>query len=327
MSDQVFLVTGAFGCIGAWVMRNLVREGVSVVAADLAAEPTRPRLVMTGEELDRVAMAQVDVTDLASVCDLVNEHGITHVIHLAALQTPGCKADPPLGARVNVLGAVNIFEAARRFSGQVRGLAYASSVAVLGREDYYAELPLRDDARLHPEVLYGVWKQANEHMARVYWQDWQVSSVGLRPFIVYGVARDQGLTSDIAKAILATAAGRPFQIKFGGMIALQYTNDVARMFIAAARSGHVGASACNLRNDVVEVASFLALLKAEVPDARITYDADRSLPFPADLDDSGLRQVLGTVPHTSLPNAIRESLSMFRELLAQDRIDLGQLRA
>ena len=327
MSDETFLVTGAFGCIGAWIMRNLVREGVFVVAADLAAEPARPRLVMTAEELDRVDMVQVDVTDLDSVCDLVGERGITHVIHLAALQTPGCKANPSLGARVNAVGVVNVFEAARKFSSQIRGLAYASSVAVLGRQDYYDELPLRDDARLHPEVLYGVWKQANEHMARVYWQDRQVSSVGLRPFIVYGVARDLGLTSDIAKAILAAAAGRPFQIKFGGMIALQYTNDVARMFIAAARSGHVGAAACNLRNDVIDVADFLTMLKAVVPDAQITYDADRSLPFPADLDDSGLRQVLGTVPHTPLPTAIRESLAMFRELLAKDRVDLGQLEA
>ena len=325
MRDETFLVTGAYGCIGAWILRNLVRDGVAAVAADLADEPTRPRLLMSADELAGVDAVNLDVTDLGAVCDLVGERRITHIIHLAALQTPGCKANPSLGARVNVVGAVNVFEAAREHWGQVRGLAYASSVAALGSLDYYDEFPLRDDARLHPEVLYGVWKQANEHMERVYWQDWGINSVGLRPFIVYGVARDQGLTSDIAKAILAAAAGRPFQIKFGGVIALQYTNDVARMFIAAARSAHVGAAACNLRNDVIDVADFYSLLKSLAPDSQVTYDAGRPLPFAADLDDSGLRRVLGTVPHTPLAEAIRESLAMYRELLAEDRVDLSQL--
>lgn len=320
---EVFLVTGAFGCIGAWVLRNLVREGVQAVAMDLATEPTRPRLLMTPEELSRVTFVQADVTDLKAIQAVVAAHGITHIIHLAALQTPGCKANPSLGARVNVGGTVNILEAVRQSRGQVRGLAYASSVAVLGRENFYApsQLPLRDDAPLHPETLYGVWKQANEHTARLYWQDWGIGSVALRPFIVYGVARDQGLTSDIAKAILAAAAGRAFRIQFGKKVALQYTDDVARMFIRAARTEYQGAAACNLCNDVIEVGDFVAMLKAQVSDARISYDTEQRLPFPADLDDSGLRRILGEVPHTPLPQAIRESLVMFRELLAQRRID------
>ena len=325
--SEVFLVTGAFGCIGAWVMRNLVREGVPVVGADLATEPVRPRLVMDDGELAQVQLVKLDVTDLAAVQALVLERGITHIVHLAGLQTPGCKANPPLGARVNVVGTVNVMEATRRAEGQVRGLAYASSVAVFGREEYYDELPLRDDSRHHPETLYGAWKVANEHTARIYWEDWGVGSVGLRPFIVFGVGRDLGLTSDLAKAILAAAAGRPFQIKFGKMVAAQYVNDVARIFIAAARAGYAGAAACNLRNDVLPVADFVELIKAQAPGALISYDPDRALPFPADIDDSGLQAILGTVPRTPLPEAIAESLSMFRELLAQGKIDLGQLVA
>lgn len=327
MTDEVFLVTGAFGCIGAWVLRNLVREGSKAVAMDLATEPVRPSLVMTPEELARITFVQADVTDPDAVKRTVEKQGITHIIHLAALQTPGCRANPPLGARVNVVGTVNIFEAARHYRNQVRGLAYASSVAVLGTESYYApsQLPLRDDAPLHPETLYGVYKLADEHIARLYWQDWQIGSVGLRPFIVYGVGRDLGLTSGIAKAILAAAAGRPYHIRFGKKAALQYTDDVARMFIQSARVEYKGAVACNLRNDVLDVADFIALLREEVPGAAITHDADQPLPFPADLDDSGLRRILGTVPHTPLRQAIRESLAMFRELLAQGRIDLRQL--
>ena len=184
-----------------------------------------------------------------------------------------------------------------------------------------------DDAPLHPETLYGVYKQANEHTARLYWQDWQVGSVGVRPFIVYGVGRDQGLTSDIAKAILAAAAGRPYHIQFGGPVALQFAGDVARVLIAAARAAHQGAAACNLRNDVIDVERFCDVLRERVPGARVTCQAGKDLPFPADLDDSGIRQILGAVPHTPLPEAIDATVDQFCALLAAGQIKLRQLDA
>jgi UDP-glucuronate 4-epimerase len=180
---------------------------------------------------------------------------------------------------------------------------------------------------LHPETLYGVYKEANEGTARIYWQDWQIPSIGLRPYIVYGVARDQGMTSDIAKAMLAVAAGRPFHIRFGGPVALQYADDVAKMFLACARSGHAGWAACNLRNDVVDMAEFVELLHSKYPNAQITFEASNLLPFPSDLDDSGLRAILGQVPHTRLEQAIDETVEMFSRLLAQNQVDLEQLEA
>jgi UDP-glucuronate 4-epimerase len=323
--SETFMLTGSMGCIGAWALRNLVREGVKVVATDLATDPVRPALVMTPEELAQVTWAKLDVTDLAAVKALVSDHGITHIIHLAGLQVPFCRANPSVGAAVNVVGTVNIFEAARAHWGQVKGLAYASSLAVLGPADLYTERPVQDDVTLAPATLYGVYKVANEGTARIYWQDWQIPSIGLRPYIVYGVARDQGMTSDIAKALLAVAAGQPYHIRFGGPVGLQYADDVARIFIQCARSGYEGATSCNLRNDIVDVAEFVALVKARYPSAELTYNADNLLPFPYDLDDSGLRGILGKVPHKPLGDAIDETVGMFRDLLAAGQIDLKQL--
>lgn len=322
---ETFLVTGAFGCIGSWILRNLVDENVQVVAVDLATDPVRPRLLLSPEELEQITFVQADTTDLSAVQRVVETHQITHIIHLAGLQIPACKANPSLGAQVNVVGTVNIFEAARHNWGQVKGLTYASSVTVLGPADLYPQRPVTDDVFTHPETLYGVYKQTNEHTARLYWQDWQVGSVGLRPYIVYGVGRDQGLTSDIAKAILAAAAERPFYIKFGGPIALQHANDVAQIFIGAARANYQGAPACNLRNDVIDVGDFVAMLRQEVPNAQVTYEKDHLLPFPADLDDGGLQDILGGVPHTPLDSAIRQTLDHFTKLLSEERVNLSQL--
>jgi nucleoside-diphosphate-sugar epimerase len=323
--DETWLVTGALGCIGSWTLRELVRQDASVVAFDRASEAIRPRLLLTDQELARVTFVQGDITDTDLVTATVARHGITHIVHLAALQVPFCRANPPQGAAVNVVGTVNIFEAARQAGGQVQGLAYASSVAALGPPDIYSQAPVADDARPQPRTLYGVYKVANEGTARLYWQNWQVGSVGLRPFIVYGVGRDQGLTSDIAKALLATAASRPFHIRFSGQVALQYAGDIARAFIDAARSAYRGAAACNLRNDVVSVAEFVDVLCALAPEAEVTVEPDSPLPFPADLDDGRLQHILGTVPHTPLPDAINATLTRFRLLLTKDRIDLSQL--
>lgn len=327
MSGETFMLTGSLGCIGAWALRQLVQEGVKVVATDLATDPVRPRQVMSDAEVAKVHFTKLDVTDLNAVKQMVAEHGVTHIIHLAGLQVPFCRANPSVGAAVNVVGTVNIFEAARAYWGQVKGLTYASSLAVLGPAKFYPETPVQDDATLLPATLYGVYKQANEWTARIYWQDWQIPSIGLRPYIVYGVGRDQGMTSDIAKALLAVAAGRPYHIRFGGPVGLQTAEDTARIFIGCARSGYQGATACNLRNDVVEVGDFVARVQAQFPEAQITYNADNPLPFPYDLDDSGLRGILGTVPHTPLDQAIGEMVAMFRDLIAAGRIDLKQLEA
>jgi nucleoside-diphosphate-sugar epimerase len=237
---------------------------------------------------------------------------------------PFCRADPSLGARVNVVGTCNIFEAVRESRGRVEGLSYASSVAVFGSAYRYPATPVGDDAPRWPETLYGVYKTANEDTARVYWEDWQVPSVGLRPYIVYGVGRDQGMTSDLSKALLAAAAGRPYRIKFSGPVALQFAEDVARVFIESATCGFRGAAACNLRNDVLDVRDFVALL-ASRSGAAITCETDRPLPYPADLDDGRLRSILPKVPHTRLETAIDATICAFRELLAAGRLDCTQL--
>jgi nucleoside-diphosphate-sugar epimerase len=189
----------------------------------------------------------------------------------------------------------------------------------------YDTWPLPDEATPVPLSLYGVYKVANEETARIYAQDWGVGSVGLRPYVVYGVGRDQGMTADMAKAILAIAAGRPFHIRFSGAVALQYASDAARIFIGAADAEADSARICNLRNDVIEVADFVALLKRLYPEAEITFEDGAPLPFPADLSDAGLRGLMGTVPHTPLEDAIRSDVSTFRSLIEAGAIDLDQL--
>src|SRR3712207_9049540 len=119
MSER-FLVTGSSGCIGAWVVAQLVRDGTPVVALDASDDDHRLRLLLDDDELSGLVRVRGDITNLDGLERTFDEHGITRVVHLAALQVPFCRADPPLGARVNVVGTVNVLEAAARRADRMR---------------------------------------------------------------------------------------------------------------------------------------------------------------------------------------------------------------
>ena len=197
-------MTGALGCIGAWTVRQLVREGVPVVAFDLGHDPRRIELIVEPDDLAAWTSSQGDITDLATVERALDEYGITNVIHLAALQVPFCRADPPLGAQVNVTGTVNVFEAVKRRGDGMAPVVYTGSIGMFSLSDVDPMTGrLEEDADAHPGNHYGVYKLANEGSARIYWADTGVPSVGLRPMTVYGAGRDQGMTST------PTARSRP----------------------------------------------------------------------------------------------------------------------
>jgi UDP-glucuronate 4-epimerase len=317
MPNDRFLITGALGCIGAWTVRNLVREETPVVVFDLASDPRRLKLIMSDDELARVTFVTGDITDLEALERALDDHAITRVIHLAALQIPFVRANPPLGARVNVVGTVNVFEAVARRRDRIGSLVYASSAAVYDAVDAGESGVVAHGAAGHPTTLYGVFKQANEGTARVYWQDARVASIGLRPYIVYGPGRDQGLTSSPTKAMVAAALGKPYHIPYGGRAAYQYADDVARTFIACARAPFQGAEIFNLGGSVATMGEIVAAIEAAAPEVRglITFD-DKPLPFPEAFDAAPLEQVIGALPFTPLARAVADTIALFRERIA-----------
>ena len=263
-----------------------------------------------------------DITDAAAVEGSIDEHGITHIVHLAALQIPFCRADPALGARVNVVGTVNIFEAARRRLEQIRGLVYTSSIAVFDAADADARTGTISDANAaHPMTHYGVYKQANEGTARVYWHENGLASVGLRPMTVFGPGRDQGLTSAPTKAVVAAIVGRPFEIGFSGRTLFQYTADVGATLVRAARSGLDGARIFNLGGSSATVDEVVAAIEAAVPGAAgLIRVSGQALPFPDEIDASGIG-ALGPLPITPIDTAVAETAALFQRLQEEGRLD------
>ncbi len=207
----------------------LVCAGSPVRVFDLSETRRRRRLLLGDEEAAGVAWYQGDIADADALGAVVAAREVGAIVHLAALQVPFCEADPVAGARANVVGQVNVLEAARRHG--VARVVYASSIGAV-------PLPGEED---HPSTLYDVYKAADEGIARLYWQDWSVPSIGLRPHTVYGLGRDQGLTSAPTKAMLAAAAGQRYGIPFTGPLQFQYAADVAEVILRCAAAEVAGA--------------------------------------------------------------------------------------
>ena len=308
MAERV-LITGALGCVGAWAVKAVLDDGDEPVGYDLGDAMHRLELVLSPEELEQLTLVRGDVTDLDALGRALDEHAITRVVHLAALQVPFCRADPVLGARVNVVGTVNVFEAVRQRLDSIPGLAYASSAAVYGRSD---PSPAPESGGGAPETLYGVFKLANEGTARLYWDDWGVPSIGIRPYTVYGPGRDQGLTSGPTQAMVAAARGEGFLIGYGGVAQYDYAPVVGRAFVRAA-AAPTGAVVANFPGVSASMGEVVAAIKAAVPEAvtRIAWE-DAPLPFPAELEAQALEALIGPLEQPSLEEGVRETIERFR---------------
>ncbi|MDE3180201.1 MAG: NAD(P)-dependent oxidoreductase [Acidobacteriota bacterium] len=321
-------MTGAKGCIGSWIVKSLIERGDDPWIFDVDEKSHRLEALLDEEQLKHVRFIRGDVRQIGQLDEAVSSQGITHIIHLAALQVPACAANPVLGAEVNVIGTLNVFEIAKRRQNQVKRIVYASSAAVFGPDEFYEGKKVMEGAVLHPGTHYGVFKVSNEGNARVYFASNGISSAGLRPWAVYGAGRDQGMTSAPTKAIKAVVAGRPFTIRFTGGLDLQYVRDTARDFLRAADSDLAGAFTYSLRGAVVRVAEFIETLDRVAPGAKRLVRAEgKQLPIAADINAAEIARDLGDVAPTPLETGIRETYELFLRKQREGQLDISELDA
>ncbi len=263
----VALVTGGCGFIGTWVVRELIGRGILPVVVDTVSAPARWHRVLRDDAL-RVIQAQAPLTDPDRLLEVIARYHVTHVIHLAALLTPACQQDPWQGLQVNVVGSAALFEAIRR-SAKIRSLSYASSYAVYGPETgEHAATTNR------PPTFYGAFKQSVDLIAEQYANHFGIASVAVRPHVVYGPERDQGLTAGPSLACRAAARGERYTIGYQGTVGYDYVEDVARAFVRAALEAPPGATVVDLPGEQATTEQFVKVIEAVVPASRgqITVD-------------------------------------------------------
>lgn len=288
------LITGG-GFLGARLALHLQAAGHGVRVLDVAPPgPAVQRLLATSPPDWRIG-------DVAEPTDVQRAlQGCDSVVHLAALLTPACAADPVRGLQVNALGTLHVFEAAR--AAGLRHVVYASSGAVYGPHSA---------AQPAPSTLYGTWKLAAEGMARACHQDHGIGSVGLRPFIVYGAGREVGGSSGPSIACRAAVRGQPYTIPFTGRCGLVYVDDVVEAFAAALTPRRPGAHVFNLVGEEADVEQVIAEIRRHVPGARLAAEGP-PLPLAPGVLADDTAAVLGPVRHTPLAAGIAATIAACR---------------
>ncbi len=297
LSGKSVLVTGAAGCIGSWVVKELLETGANPVVFDLSENRARMNLIMGNS--DMVHRIKGDITDYNQIVSALKSHEVFAIIHLAALQVPFAKANPILGTNVNVMGTTHIFEAARTLG--IDRIAYASSIAApaMGDNDHLA-------------TLYGAHKVCNEQMAAVYWQDWQVPSVCIRPGVIYGPGRDQGMSAAPTIAMLAAFAGQEYSVPFIGLVSYIHAQDAALRFIGAISRKTEGAPVFDMNGVVVDMADVMGAIQNEIQGAKVQA-VGHPLPFPALSDDGELDGFIGASPHRSFVQGVSQTLEVYEQ--------------
>ncbi len=290
------LLTGGGGFLGAWTIKRLLERGDEVRVFD-ANDRRSTAKAIAGPGVDGLEWLVRDVTQGRDVETAME--GCDAVVHLAGLLTPACQEDPILGAKVNLIGTLNVFEAAKRLG--IRRIVYTSSVSVFGRDN--GDIPF-------PHTHYGAFKLACEGCARTYREYDGLPSVGFRPAVVYGPGRETGLTGGISMACRAAVRGEAYTIGFSGATDMVYADDVAADFVAALASDLDGAHVFNATGREETVNDAVAAIRARYPEAAITVAGD-PVPFCATIGKDRMRELLPGLPHTSLIDGIGRTLDFY----------------
>jgi UDP-glucose 4-epimerase len=176
-----YLVTGIGGFIGSSLARTLLSRGDQVRGVDNFSTGNRKNLT---EILDRIDFREADITDLSAMHNACA--GVDFVLHQAAIPSVPKSVLDPLGSnQANVDGTVNVLIAAR--DAKVKRVVYAASSSAYGDTP---TLPKHEDMRPDPISPYAVAKLASEHYMISFYRCYQLETVALRYFNVFGPRQD-----------------------------------------------------------------------------------------------------------------------------------------
>ena len=291
------MVTGGAGFIGAKIVRKLLERGEEVVCFDMA--PPRANLA---PYLDRIQVYRGDVTQVPHLLEAVNLHGVTKVIHMAALLPPDTEDRPHFGMHVNIQGTNNVFEVAR-WTGLER-VVYASSIAVYGVQETFGERPVNEDDIISPVNVYGMTKAVNDFSAGKYADRYGLDLRGVRICTVFGHGRVTGMTGMIGGLLMSLpAVGKPVSMPFNENepSPLIHAEDAAEIFVRAALSSELNHRVYISGGHMATIRDMANLVLGYIPDARITM-GDQSVPHIYMVDNS---RMLADIGYELAPLSVR----------------------
>ena len=252
----MYLVTGGAGFIGSNIVRRLISDGEKGRVLDDFSTGRKENLAGLESIVDVV---EGSLTDREAVGKALQ--GVRFVLHQAAIPSvPRSIADPLTSNEANITGTLNLLEAA--LEARVERFVYAASSSAYGDTEV---LPKVEDMPADPLSPYAVGKYTGELYARVYAKIYQLPTVSLRYFNIFGPRQDPAseYAAVIPKFIQLMLEGESPVIYGDGEQSRDFTyiDNAVEANLLACRSGKVGAGevinvACGERyslNDLVQI--------------------------------------------------------------------------
>jgi len=315
------LVIGS-GLIGSQIARILVERGEKPVLMDSAAQPQAIGEIVG---LDKVTQITGDVLRPLSIVDALRTHNITKIVHTAAnpLLTLGAQRDPYSAINLNIMGTVNVLEAAR-VTGLKRVVVSSSSVLnhyLDGGED--GGNFGKEEAFPRPTTFYSATKQAVESLGLNYARWCGIEFAGLRYGAVFGPwsgSGGGGPSNIIREAIRSALAGKEAIVPPGAMEWV-YSKDAARGSVMALDAKDLGKGVFNITMGALTTPSEMAeAIQAAIPGAKCKFEAPPSAAVSlanraehADLSRS--KQTLGYEPAFKLKDAVKDQVDWIRRYM------------
>ena len=316
------LIVGGYGFIGSYLARFIMERGDEVVVQDVKTDDSPFRWVLGPDEQARATVLEGDAAEPTYIFRIIKEHRIDRLVHLAVYASDVGEGEPATSVRVNVLGTITAFEAARL--GLVDRGVWASSTQVFGRHTPYAaefgHKPITDTSPHRPWTVYSATKSLCEYLCGHYHRNWGVDLRGLRPIGTFGPGRRGGLVGHITRMIEHAAIGESYTCPNGQQaLPLVYVEDSSRGFEAGlyydgtALSGktHTIGGYTTTHGEMAE------LVKRVVPEARITVlPGDGGEPLTLPQDNTPFREATGFQLRYSLEDGVRKTVEFFRHRTA-----------
>jgi UDP-glucose 4-epimerase len=310
--SELFLVTGGAGFIGSHITERLLRDGARVRVLDNFSTSDRRSLASIAASFTGLEVIEGDIRDLSALERAAA--GADVIFHQAALSSvPRSVKDPLATNEHNVHGTLNVLQAARRAG--VRRVVYASSSSVYGEQP---ELPKSERQPPAPISPYAVSKLANELYARVWSRLFEVSTVGLRYFNVFGPRQDPAseYAAVIPRFILWALGDQPLEVHGDGQQSRDFTyiDNVVDANLLAARAGDVSGEVFNVGcGECVSLLTIIATLE-KILGRSLTrrHTPARAGDVPHSLADvSKASRALGYAPKVAFDEGLRRTVEYF----------------
>ncbi len=271
------LVIGA-GLVGSQVARVLVQQGEKPVLMDHAAQADCVGQIVAPE---KVTMIQGDILRPLSITKAINDHKITGIIHTAAnpMLTLGAQTDPYAAINLNIMGSVNVLEAAR-VSGIKRVVVSSSNVLnhFLAGGNGQTE-PVSEEAWPRPTTFYSATKQAIESLGLNYAKWCGVEFAGMRYGAVFGPwsGAGGGGPSNVVRTALRNLMNDEEATIPAGTMEWVYSKDAGRGTVLALRANDLGSGIFNVTMQQATAPEDMAdALRAIFPKGKIRIETPKA---------------------------------------------------